>query len=365
MKKLIFLILAMIVIGTGVLFAVRIISGEDSWICQNGLWVKHGAPSKPKPVGVCGELKDFRGTIKSIEINSAQIQIIDGSIVIDLNLAEDAKLSDNGGTSISLADLYESFEVSGRGSIAGENKINVSELRVIKSPNIVLYGPKAEEEIGLPVEIKGIARVFENNLNVRVKDGQGNILVETFTTANSPDMGKYGAFKINLNYAEPKTETGTIEAFDYSAKDGSVENLTSVPIKFKKVESQVVKAFFSSSKKDPKTLYCDRTYATERRVAKTETPARAALEELLVGVYNDEAKNGFSTSINSGVKINKLVIEKGVAKVDFDATIETGVGGSCRVAAIKSQIVNTLKQFSTVKSVLISVEGRTEDILQP
>jgi hypothetical protein len=27
---------------------------EDSWICSNGEWVKHGNPSAPKPEGQCG-----------------------------------------------------------------------------------------------------------------------------------------------------------------------------------------------------------------------------------------------------------------------------------------------------------------------
>jgi hypothetical protein len=35
------------------------------------------------------------------------------------------------------------------------------------------------------------------------------------------------------------------------------------------------------------------------------------------------------------------------------------------VAAISAQIRETLKQFSTVKGVIISIDGRTEDILQP
>lgn len=26
---------------------------EDSWICENGAWVKHGYPGVPRPVGNC------------------------------------------------------------------------------------------------------------------------------------------------------------------------------------------------------------------------------------------------------------------------------------------------------------------------
>jgi len=36
-----------------ILVAVRILSGEDSWICQSGGWVRHGNPTIPKPLSLC------------------------------------------------------------------------------------------------------------------------------------------------------------------------------------------------------------------------------------------------------------------------------------------------------------------------
>ena len=65
------------------------------------------------------------------------------------------------------------------------------------------------------------------------------------------------------------------------------------------------------------------------------------------------------------MRIQGLTIENGVAKVDFSEQLEFQVGGSCRVAAIRAQITDTLKQFPTVDSVVISIDGRTEDVLQP
>jgi spore germination protein GerM len=55
----------------------------------------------------------------------------------------------------------------------------------------------------------------------------------------------------------------------------------------------------------------------------------------------------------------------GIAKVDFDKQIEYQLGGSCRVSALRSQIEETLKQFPTVHKVIISVDGRIDDALQP
>jgi spore germination protein GerM len=100
-------------------------------------------------------------------------------------------------------------------------------------------------------------------------------------------------------------------------------------------------------------------------VLKTEAMARVALEELLKGSTNEEENLGFYTSINEGVKIQKLTIVDGTAKVDFDEQLQNGVGGSCKVTAIRAQIIKTLEQFPTVKNVIISINDKTEDILQP
>ena len=63
--------------------------------------------------------------------------------------------------------------------------------------------------------------------------------------------------------------------------------------------------------------------------------------------------------------IQSLTIGDGILRVDFDGTLEFGAGGSCRVTAIRSQIRETVKQFPSVRDVVISINGRTEDILQP
>lgn len=125
-----------------------------------------------------------------------------------------------------------------------------------------------------------------------------------------------------------------------------------------------LKVFFNNDKLDPE-FSCNKVFPVERIVPKTQTPARKALELLLAGPTLSEKEQGFFTNINPGVKIQKLTIENGMAKVDFDEQLEFQVGGSCRVSAIRAEITQTLKQFPTVNEVIISINGRTEDILQP
>lgn len=130
-------------------------------------------------------------------------------------------------------------------------------------------------------------------------------------------------------------------------------------------ETMTVKVFFGNSKLNPEILDCQKNFSAERTIPKTLAVGRAALEQLLAGPTDKEKAEGYFTSINSGVVIQSLTIENGVAKVDFNEQLEYQVGGSCRVAAIASQIRETLKQFPTVNDVIISINGRTEDILQP
>lgn len=130
-------------------------------------------------------------------------------------------------------------------------------------------------------------------------------------------------------------------------------------------ETMTVKVFFGNSVFDPEILDCQKNFAVERVIPKTVAVARAALEQLLAGPTDAEKEEGYFTSINPDVKIQSLTIEDDVARVDFNEQLEYQVGGSCRVAAIASQIRETLKQFPTVNDVTISINGRTEDILQP
>ncbi len=98
--------------------------------------------------------------------------------------------------------------------------------------NITVSQPKANAKIHSPVTIIGTARVFENQFNYRIKDSNGMILAEGISMSDAPDVGVFGKYTIIANYKKPSTATGVVEVFDYSAKDGAVENLVSIPVFF-------------------------------------------------------------------------------------------------------------------------------------
>lgn len=225
--------------------------------------------------------------------------------------------------------------------------------------------PKPNDAVGLPLTITGEARVFENVFGYRLLSADGKKLLEGYGEAKAKNTGEFGPFSLTVNYADPGTETGTLELVEFAIEDGLESEKVVIPIRFAPVEATEVKVYFSNTNKDPKALSCETTYPTTRRIAKTPAVATEALRELVRGATGLEQLLGFMTSINPGTELLSLKIENGVAKADFNEALQQGVAGSCRVMAIRSQIENTLKQFDSVKEVIISINGRSEDILQP
>ncbi|MFH1671160.1 MAG: GerMN domain-containing protein [Candidatus Portnoybacteria bacterium] len=239
-----------------------------------------------------------------------------------------------------------------------------------KEDLIQVESPQASDTITSPLVIKGKARgywFFEASFPIRLYDDNGELLATAIAQAQDDWMTEeFVPFTAELKFENPKTEKGTL-VFEKDNPSGLQENADELkmPIVFGKVsETMKVKVYFNNDRLDPE-ISCNKVFSVERTVPKTQSVGRIALNELLKGVFQSEKDEGFFTNINSGVKIQSLTIENGMAKVDFDEQLEFQVGGSCRVAAIRAQITETLKQFSTVDNVIISINGRTEDILQP
>ncbi len=252
---------------------------------------------------------------------------------------------------------------SGDGAANGGSELQDSEDP--SETNIRVRIPGENAEISLPLVVKGDARVFENTVNFRLLDESGALLVEHFATADSPDIGQFGAFESTVSYPKPKGTKGTLEVFWYSPADGTEEDKVIIPVKFAAVDTSMVKVFFGNTKEDPQMTDCSFVHAVERRIVRTTAVARAALDELLRGPFASEQKDGYFTSLNPDSGLKSVTVQNGIAYAEFDERLDKAVGGSCRVSAIRAQITQTLKQFSTVKSVVISINGRTEDILQP
>ena len=99
------------------------------------------------------------------------------------------------------------------------------------SNNIEVLSPRGGDSIKSGFVVKGNARTFESNVAIRLSDSEGNILAETFTLANAPDAGQFGPFEKVLDF-QTDDSVGTLEVFQYSAKDGSEIDKVTIPLLF-------------------------------------------------------------------------------------------------------------------------------------
>ena len=230
--------------------------------------------------------------------------------------------------------------------------------------NVIVTTPLSNNQISSPVKIEGRARVFEGTVLYRIKDVWNKVIAEGFTTANmgAPEWGFYSA---EASFEMPASSKGWVEVYTQSAKDGSDQNLIRLPVIFADFENPKVTIYFSNINEDPDLTDCSEVYQIERELEPTNRLALRTIEDLLKGVDEDEMKEGFLTNLPEGVKVQKLEIKDGVASIDFNQAFQEDVAGSCRVTAIRAQITETLLQFDEVDEVVISIDGETEDILQP
>lgn len=101
-----------------------------------------------------------------------------------------------------------------------------------ESDNIKVTSPRPNERVSFTFVISGQARVFENVVSFRVKDKAGTVLVTGTAYANSPDTGQFGEFSKQVTVTTTSS-SGTVEVFQASARDGSDQDLVTIPVLFR------------------------------------------------------------------------------------------------------------------------------------
>lgn len=208
---------------------------------------------------------------------------------------------------------------------------------------------------------------FEGVFPVRIFNEYGEILNTVVAQTNEEWMTED---LVNFSFtvtAPINEEMPVLLRIEKSNPTGNSENddYFDINITLRPEQMESIKVFYPNSKLDAEMMDCSLVFPVTRSIPKTEASAQVAIDELLRGVTEKEQEEGYYTSINTGVEVLSLIIEQGVAKIDFNGKLEEGIGGSCKIASIVAQITETLKQFSTIDSVTISIGGKLEDILQP
>lgn len=97
------------------------------------------------------------------------------------------------------------------------------------APNIVVETPRPGDEVAPGDVLSGFANVFEANVNYRVRDEDGDIIAEDFTTATC-GSGCWGDFEVALAFSVDSRQEGRIEVLTFSAEDGSEQDVVSIPV---------------------------------------------------------------------------------------------------------------------------------------
>ncbi len=305
---------------------------------------------------VCGVIKDTS--------SSARVVILIDKENNEWNavITENTKILDCDGEKIDLRDLVPQFEIEVSGKLSKEaitpNSLFASQIKILSSKDIVIVSPKDGESLMEgKIELKGFARADLGTLNVKIDNTEKGSIELPQTE------GKYCYFEksiplSNLDLSGSLNKEIVLSVYQKSSEDGSKANKVSINLK---LAPKKVFLYFSNIKFDPNMNDCSKVYPVIREVHILTDPGDV-MQLLLQGPTEEEKEEGYTSQIPKEARINELSIKDGIAKIDFS---NLNPGGSCRVAAIRAEITETLKQFPEVKEVIISVDGNVEEALQP
>jgi hypothetical protein len=125
------------------------------------------------------------------------------------------------------------FEINGQGvTVIGGVPVQSPQTRAMYSgylPAITVQSPLIGAQVTSPVTVSGTADVFEAVVSMRILDSAGKEIARTFTTANC-GTGCRGDYSVAVSYLVPRTEHGTIEVFESSAKNGLPVHVQLIPV---------------------------------------------------------------------------------------------------------------------------------------
>lgn len=210
-------------------------------------------------------------------------------------------------------------------------------------------------EPGNPLGVRGRARTFENTVQVRARDSAGAAITETFTTSVG-EVGRHNPYEAQVWLVRNPGPEVTVEAFEYSADDGSVRSLTSRRMALA-LRSDTITVRFPAAD-------CTTTLPFQRLVPWSADIARLHVEVLLAGPLEAERAGGATAPFPAGSAVKGLALRGGELTVDFNHRLQN-VGGSCAALGIRSAVTETLVRLPGVQRVRITAEGSEELALQP
>ena len=101
------------------------------------------------------------------------------------------------------------------------------------SANIAVYQPLPGARIAAGQELTGVARAFEATVLYQIRDAVNRAVTEERHFMTEEGAPAFSPFRVQLQFdAAPTTSSGTLMVYTRSAKDGSIQDLVSIPVAF-------------------------------------------------------------------------------------------------------------------------------------
>jgi len=231
--------------------------------------------------------------------------------------------------------------------------------------DIVLEIPAEGAIISGSFEVQGRARASGSGVIIVVRNEAGDRLFEARAAVDAAESGQFGRFSQPVTLPQHDLGKGSVEVYGESPEGARPRDLVRHGILFAEPDTVAVKVYMRMTGFDADES-CDTVLPVERTVSSKTAIYRAVIDELVRGPNDKERAAGYVTSLPSGVVLKSVAADAdGVVTADFTTSLERGVAGSCRVDAIKAQIISTIRQFPEVRDVVITVNGSAEGVLQP
>lgn len=253
------------------------------------------------------------------------------------------------------------------------------------SERVELDHPGPGSTVVPPVVVAGSAPggwYFEATFPLRLTSPDGRSIADSFATARGDWMtGEQVPYRGVLRPAAGAAAGGgdAILLLERANASGLPEHDAEVRSPLRLAGPDVPRVFFGNAVLDPAASDCASVWPVVRELDGSGGAAegdggagpgavgraRRLLDALLAGPTADERAAGYHTSLPDSVGVRSLALRGDTLTVDFDRRMEEGVGGSCRVVAIRAQLERTLGRLPGVRRVAIRVEGSVAEALQP
>jgi hypothetical protein len=96
--------------------------------------------------------------------------------------------------------------------------------------NLLVLTPGTGQTVKSPISVSGYGRLFEAVGNWELKDASSHVIGNGNFMAVSGTSPTFARFDFTITYSVPTQQSGTLSIFDLSAKDGSRQDVLTIPV---------------------------------------------------------------------------------------------------------------------------------------